>query len=96
MLAKSLSRLSLVVVLALTLAAALPAHHGAAAQTVRDHRARLCRVAYDALPRFQGNPLTITTCHLADNNVQVIGSVCTCTVLIEGHFVIVPGTIVHA
>jgi hypothetical protein len=79
----------------LTLACAF-SQHDAAAQTVRDHRARLCRVGYDALPHFQGNPLTIATCHLPANNVQVIGSFCTCSVLIEGHYTTVGGSIVHA
>ena len=66
------------------------------AQTVRDHRARVCRVGYDAYPNIPGNPQTITTCHLAANNVQVIGSFCTCSVLIQGHYTTVGGTIVHA
>lgn len=63
---------------------------------VRDHRARLCRVAFDAMPNFNGNPLTIATCHLAENNTQTVGSFCSCSVLVEGHFIIVGGSIVLA
>jgi len=94
---------ALALILTLTVSA-LPLHN-ANAQTirdhrtqpiVRDHRARLCRVGYDAYPDVPGNPYTITTCHLPDNNTQTVGSFCTCSVLVQGHYTTVGGSIVLA
>jgi hypothetical protein len=84
--------------LALVLALTALAPHGAAAQgwngTVRDHRARECRVAYSEHPSYPGFPAVIGFCALAASNTHTVGSFCTCSKLIEGHYQTVGGRIV--
>jgi hypothetical protein len=61
---------------------------------VRDHRAKQCRVVYSEHPGTSGFPAVTHFCALPANSTALTGSYCSCSVLIEGHYQTVPGSVV--
>ena len=95
--------LALAVALAVALVSVVSAlsPHFAAAQgwgpgTVRDHRARLCRAVYSPHPSTPSYPWTSTLCSLRTGNTDPVGTFCTCSVLVEGHYMTAGGKVVLA